>query len=88
MVGGYHRNALAMRQVILGFRSDAAQAQKIIAESGADYVAVCLEEPSMQIFGKGRADSLAQRILRNDPPEWLELHPDFAKSRLRVYSVR
>lgn len=87
-VGGYHRNSAEMRKVILGFRSDPAQARTIIAASGANYLAVCLEEDSMQIFGRDRPDSLAQAILRDEAPAWLEPHPDFVESRLRVYIVR
>ena len=87
-MGPYHRNVAGMREVILGFRSDSEEARAIIAASGADYVAVCLEEDSLRIFGEDRPDSLAQLILRDEAPGWLVADPRFSGTRLRVYAVR
>ena len=87
-VGGYHREEEALRRSIFAFRSNTAEAREIMRSVGTDYVAVCLLDDSLQLFGKGNPDSLAQHLLRDNPPAWLELHPDFEGSLLRVYTVK
>lgn len=87
-VGGYHRNIAGLRRVISAFIGDDTQARGIIRASGAQFLAVCLADDSLAVFARGRPDSLAQAILNDKTPAWLEPHPGFTESRLRVYFVR
>ncbi len=87
-MGGYHRNQDGIRDVILAFIGDEQRSREIMYRKEADYLVICLEENSLRIFAKDNPGSIAERLLRNDPPEWLKRHPDFEESMLQVYYVR
>lgn len=87
-VGGYHRNTAGLHRVIAAFASDARESRAIVKASGADYLAACLEDDSLSIFGSGKPGSLAALILNDDAPDWLVPVSGFADSQLRVYRVR
>ena len=86
-VGGYHRNAAALRREIAAFTGDAVQAREEVAAARAHYLAVCLDDSVLDTFAQGRPTSLAAQIVADKAPDWLIPVTDFSGSRLRVYRV-
>lgn len=86
--GGYHRNAEGLRRVIVAFVGSPQQSEALVRASGADYLVACLQDASLMVFAQGRPDSLAQQILFDQAPAWLEPVPAFSAGSLRVWRVR
>lgn len=86
--GPYHRNAAGLGAVINFFMGDAGAAEQIARSRNADYLAVCLDDETLSVFGEGRPQSMAYRLASGDAPGWLQPVPSFDGSRLRVWAVR
>ncbi|MEN7538149.1 hypothetical protein [Aurantiacibacter flavus] len=86
--GGYHRNVEALHRVISAFIADTGEARAIVKQSGANYLAICLEDDSLVIFAEDRPESLARALLLGERVDWLDPVSGFENTQLRVYRVR
>jgi len=86
--GPYHRNTAGLHDAISFFLADEGQARAIGHRKQADYLAICMGEESLGVFGEGRPDSMAHILSRGDAPDWLEPVEGFDEGSLRVYRVK
>lgn len=85
-----HRRAQrAMRDVTDAFSGNSETARPIVARYRADYVVICsgLRE-STDLMAIGGKASLAARLLRDDPPSWLEPVDLRGSPQLKVWRVQ
>ena len=73
VASGHHRTPSAMRDVIAGFVGTPEDARLSIVRHRADYVFMCSDLLEPRNFSRrGGEKSLATRLIRDDPPQWLE----------------
>jgi hypothetical protein len=84
---GHHRANLAMKQVILGFTENEAQAQATVMARNADYLAYCQDWAEVQRYAKARPDALINALNKNRPPSWLQPIPMRRGETIRVYRI-
>ena len=72
-VGGpYHRNDKAIADVMKAFRGDEAQAHRIVAEYGSDYLLICPDMSTATIFMSEAPKGFYGQLVRGKVPGWLE----------------
>ena len=73
VASGHHRTPSAMRDVIAGFVGTPEDARLSIDRHRADYVFMCSDLLEPRNFSRrGGEESFAARLIRDDPPQWLE----------------
>ena len=87
-MGSFHRNPAALRGIVTAFIGTPQQAHKVIGQTGADYLVLCLDRDSLEIFANNRPDSFAQAMMLGQVPAWLEPVPGFVNDNLLVYKIR
>lgn len=68
----HHRADKAIRDNMLAFIEPEGKARAILQARHIDFVMVCPSLPELEIYRKSGQGGLADRLLANDPPEWLE----------------
>lgn len=68
----YHRNNSGNRLSIDAFMATPADAHKIAASSGADYLVACPAMKRLEIMAKRAPEGLAAALIAGRIPEWLE----------------
>ncbi|MXO82237.1 hypothetical protein GRI35_02465 [Altererythrobacter aestiaquae] len=68
---GHHRAEAGMRDVILAFSGDPANAQAIAAKHGADYLVMCTDIVEPSVYAEANPDGLAAQLIAGNPPDWL-----------------
>lgn len=68
---GHHRNVRGILAVINGFTASPDEAQAIIRETGARYVAICRGLPELNSYVVRYPASLAARLYAGEHPAWL-----------------
>jgi hypothetical protein len=69
---GHHRNVQGILSVISGFTASPGEAETIIRNTGARYVAVCRGLPELDFYAVRYPRSLAAALQSGDFPEWLK----------------
>lgn len=87
VIGSYHRNDEAMRQVIEAFSGDPHAAQSIVRGQQAAYVVLCDSDPEIHVMASRRGDNLASVLLAGRVPGWLEPVSGFAGG-LKVFRIK
>ena len=88
VASGHHRTPAAMRDVIAGFVGTPEAARQSIDRHGADYVFMCSDLLEPRNFSRrGGEDSLASRLIADDPPQWLERVDLGGPDEFRVWRV-
>lgn len=88
VASGHHRTPAAMRDVIAGFVGTPEAARQSIDRHGADYVFMCSDLLEPRNFSRrGGEDSLASRLIADDPPQWLERLDLGGPDEFRVWRV-
>jgi hypothetical protein len=87
VIGSYHRNDEAMRQVIEAFSGDPHAAQAIMRGQQAAYVVLCDSDPESHVMASRRGDNLASVLLAGRVPGWLEPVSGF-EGGLKVFRVK
>ncbi|WP_068088671.1 hypothetical protein [Novosphingobium rosa] len=87
VIGSYHRNDAAMRQVIEAFSGDPRTAEGIVRGQHAAYVVLCDSDPESHVMASRRGDALAGALLAGHGPGWLEAVQGF-DGALKVFRVR
>ncbi len=88
VVSGYHRNMGKMREVVEAFSGDPAHAASIVRANHARYLTLCLHGGDTAVFRSRRTDNLANALVVNRVPTWLDPVAPFSRGELRVYRVR
>jgi hypothetical protein len=88
MAAGYHRNDVAMKNVILAFRAKPDQAHRFIKKRGIGLVAYCPELPEVERYRLEAPEGFMAHLERNRAPSWLEPVPVRGSSDLRVWRVK
>ena len=68
----YHRISHGIIAVNRVFSSSAAEANKTLIETRADYVVLCGASKPTVLDGRARSDSFWAQLVANDVPQWLE----------------
>lgn len=84
---GHHRNDGAMRRIITAFIADPAVAQAIVRAEHARYLVACPGLPEMQRFAAEAPRSLAAKLVRGEPVDWLARDPRLSSGSLHVYRI-
>jgi hypothetical protein len=71
----YHRNNHGNGELVRAMLATAADARKIVENSGASYLIFCADMPEVQTYAAGNRDGLAAMLLRGEPPDWLTREP-------------
>ena len=72
IAGPYHRNDRAIADVMNAFRGDEAQAHRIIADYGSDYLLICPNMSTATIFQSEAPNGFYMQLLRGKVPAWLQ----------------
>jgi hypothetical protein len=83
----YHRNNHGNREMVDAMMAGPESAQKIVRDSGADYVVFCPAMPELEIYAAASPGGLAAQLLSGHPPDWLAPAP-ITGSPYRIYKVR
>lgn len=84
---GHHRAEIAMRATIAGMLSAPETAEGIVRAQGADYVVLCKDMNETALFARTER-GLANTLVQDEPPIWLEPVSGFERSTLGVWRVR
>ena len=88
LAGAYHRNNRGNRLALDILTGDAAQSEKLMRQSGARYVALCVSaESDLKHMQDMAPDGLAARIGHNKIPDWLK-PIDLGSSNYRAFELR
>lgn len=85
--GPYHRNDQAIADVMTAFRGDEAQARRIIASYGSDYLLVCPNMSTATIFMAEAPKGFYGQLVRGKVPAWLRPVDLGTKSPFRMWRV-
>lgn len=88
MAAGYHRNDLAMKNVILAFRAKPDEARKFIEQRRIGIIAYCPGLPEVERYRLETPQGLMAHLERNETPSWLVRVPVSGASDLRVWRVK
>lgn len=88
IASGYHRNVSGIRDVILMFSGQLAQAREIIARRHIDYVVICPNAPESIRWAAHGPDGLAAMLNKGQAPDWLDPVRIPNLKGLRVWRVR
>ncbi|MEW4449477.1 hypothetical protein [Qipengyuania sp. JC766] len=84
----HHRAEDAMRDVIAAFIAKPADAEPIVRQRGARYLALCSDLAEARLYAAARPDGLAAQIIAGREPEWLEPIAMPGADEFRLYRVR
>jgi hypothetical protein len=87
LASSHHRNAQGMRDQIDIFRSPPAEARRIIARHGIDYVVGCAGETELDEYKQKNPSGLWAQLAKGNVPDWLEYRGKLGKG-LQVWRVR
>lgn len=87
IASGHHRGSAGIRFVIELFGAEPDQARAMLATRGTSYLALCPALMEARIHAVRTPDGLADRILREDVPGWLE-PVDTGDSGLQLWRIR
>ena len=85
--GPYHRNDRAIADVMTAFRGDEAQARRIIADYGSDYVLVCPDMSTATIFMAEAKNGFYAQLVKGQVPGWLTPIDLGPKSPFKMWKV-
>ena len=89
VVGGpYHRNDRAIADVMKAFRGDEAQAHRIIADYGSDYLLVCPDMSTATVFMAEAPNGFYGQLVKGKVPAWLEPVELSKDSPFRMWKVK
>lgn len=75
VASGYHRNTPAIRRVIETFLGSPERAERLVRETGARYVAVCLGASELATYRRRAPDGFYARLERGERFAWLRPVP-------------
>jgi hypothetical protein len=87
VTSGYHRNAGRIREVMDAFSGDPARAEAIVRSTGANYVLSCMADKELAVHASVRAGNLANLLIADQPPAWLEPVEGFQQG-VQLYRVK
>jgi hypothetical protein len=87
VASGHHRNHLAIHRVLSAFMATDPRAEQLVRETGAAYVAVCVNLAEHKNFVKYGKTGLAAKLGRNRPPAWLVAEPAYSLEPMRVFRI-
>ncbi|MEZ5710190.1 MAG: hypothetical protein R3E02_12465 [Blastomonas sp.] len=86
LASSHHRNAAAMHDQIVIFRSAPKAAHRLIRRHAIAYVVLCPGEPEMRIYARRDPDGLGAMLTKGSHPGWLD-PVDLPGSELRIWKV-
>lgn len=84
---GHHRNDGAMRRIIAAFIANPADAEAMVRAERARYLVVCPGLPEMERFAREAPQSLAAKLVRGQPVDWLEPDAALSSGSLHIYRI-
>ena len=88
VASGYHRNGVAMHDVITAFSGTAGQAEDVVRRHGAAMLAYCRDRPEVELYQKVGPRGFMAQLERGRVPAWLEPMRVAGSPDLRVYRIR
>lgn len=87
LASSHHRNAQAMHDHILIFRSQPQTARALMKKRGIDFLVLCPGEEELAFYAKKDPEGLWGNVSRGKVPDWLEPFPDTRKG-IKVWRIR
>ncbi len=87
VASGHHRNHMAIHRVLSAFMAPEARAEKLVRETGARYVAICVNLAEHKNFVKFAKQGLAADLEKNRLPAWLVAEPRYSLEPMRVFRI-
>lgn len=87
LASSHHRNAQAMHDHILIFRSQPQTARALMKKRGIDFLVLCPGEEELAFYAKKDPEGLWGNMSRGKVPDWLEPFPDTRKG-IKVWRIR
>lgn len=83
----HHRNASGIRDAILTFMADPADAHGILLRHHIAYLAYCPDRAEIESYARHSRHGLMQGLMQGRVPDWLKPVPMRAGETIRVYRV-
>lgn len=87
VASGYHRNKIAINDVIRFWMGSPGQALAIVRARNSDYVLFCPGIPEPRMYSKAAPTGMMARLLAGDAPGWLVPVDDPRLGSMKVYRV-
>jgi len=84
---GHHRAEASMRDIIYAFTSPDAEARKVFAAHGADYLVMCTDLAEPRLFSAANPDGLTAQLVSGNTPDWLVPAAINGPAEFRVWRV-
>lgn len=85
---GHHRAEPAMADVLNIYLSEPGVARVLAQARGAEYLLLCPDMSEAKVYARSRPNGLAARLMRGEPPGWLQPVAGFSEGPLQVWRIR